>query len=482
MAKLIPMVVALLVMTVGLSEAIRWDRQPEKPTILVEGVNNTGESLKLVWTYVTEPSEFILRVTFQRRRDDADVAEDIASNFGGGPFTVFSKFISNYSASLPATLILRNPVTNDDEFIYSIVVSFLRNDRPEPILSDQVQLIVFVPPRITTEPERESKVSVGENLMLTCSASGDPLPEVTWNKEGQTLRLFNVTGPVLRLVNVTREDFGSYKCTAKNKVGEASRPSLVNIACPENQCEDHEFGIRITSVRWRQAFNNSNAIEYKTLKSAVALEIAKIYTQSQNTEKQLYGITIVEFREGSTIAVVRLRFERNISDPLKPLEDAIKDGILGRNIRVDTQLLNTTIHPPPPSTTILLSRIFSAMHPPRPSTTTMHPPRPSTTRPRFAFTISCFPSYMVAHIARDSLPSGADVSLLHLNDPSCGVSYVTKKSVIIKAPLKGCGTVRRNIGYKMFFHNKVVVPSGYREKRSLSVFPFKCVYSRFGFP
>ena len=88
-----------------------------------------------------------------------------------------------------------------------------------------------VPPRITTEPERESKVSVGENLMLTCSASGDPLPEVTWNKEGQTLRLFNVTGPVLRLVNVTREDFGSYKCTAKNKVGEASRPSLVNIAC-----------------------------------------------------------------------------------------------------------------------------------------------------------------------------------------------------------------------------------------------------------
>ena len=92
-------------------------------------------------------------------------------------------------------------------------------------------LFSSVPPRITTEPERESKVSVGENLMLTCSASGDPLPEVTWNKEGQVLRLFNVTGPVLHLVKVTREDFGSYKCTAKNKVGESSRPSLVNIAC-----------------------------------------------------------------------------------------------------------------------------------------------------------------------------------------------------------------------------------------------------------
>ena len=92
-------------------------------------------------------------------------------------------------------------------------------------------LFSTVPPRITTEPQRESKVSVGENLTLTCSASGDPLPEVTWSKEGQVLRLFNVTGPVLHLVKVTREDFGSYKCTAKNKVGEASRPALVNIAC-----------------------------------------------------------------------------------------------------------------------------------------------------------------------------------------------------------------------------------------------------------
>ena len=111
---------------------------------MVEGVNNTGESLKLVWTFVKEPSESIERVTFQRRRDNADPAEEIAfSRPRGGAFTVFSKFISNYSASPPATLILRNPVTNDDEFIYSIVVSFSRNDRPEPSLSDQVQLIVF---------------------------------------------------------------------------------------------------------------------------------------------------------------------------------------------------------------------------------------------------------------------------------------------------------------------------------------------------
>ena len=110
---------------------------------MVEGVNNTGESLKLVWTFVTESSEFIERVAFQRRRDNADPGEDIAVNREGRAFTVFSKFISNYSASPPATLILSNPATNDDEFIYSIVVSLSRNDRPEPSLTDKVQLIVF---------------------------------------------------------------------------------------------------------------------------------------------------------------------------------------------------------------------------------------------------------------------------------------------------------------------------------------------------
>ena len=125
-------------------EAIRWDRQPEKPTILVEGVNNTGESLKLVWTFAAKKqSEVIERVTFQRRRDDADPPEDIAVNREGGTFNVVSKFISNYSASLPATLILRNPATNDDEFIYSIVVSLIDNNVPVLSLSDKVRLIVF---------------------------------------------------------------------------------------------------------------------------------------------------------------------------------------------------------------------------------------------------------------------------------------------------------------------------------------------------
>ena len=124
-------------------EAIRWTRQPEKPTILVEGVNNTQERQRLVWIFVSEASESIRSVTFQRQRVAADSPVNIAGKIDGGAFTVFSPFISNYTASLPATLTLRNPVTNDDEFIYSIQISFLRNNILTQGFSDRVQLIVY---------------------------------------------------------------------------------------------------------------------------------------------------------------------------------------------------------------------------------------------------------------------------------------------------------------------------------------------------
>ena len=122
------------------SDAIRWTRQPEKPTILVEGVNNTGAAL--VWDFEVELSETVQRVTFLRQRDVADSPVVIAIRTFSTAFTLFPQFISNYSARLPATLILRNAVTSDEDFIYSIEVSLLRNNIPAPSFKDRVQVIV----------------------------------------------------------------------------------------------------------------------------------------------------------------------------------------------------------------------------------------------------------------------------------------------------------------------------------------------------
>ena len=60
----------------------------------------------------------------------------------GGAFTVFPQFRSNYSATIPATLNLRRAVAEEPDFIYSIEVSFLRNNLPQPGLKDVVQVKV----------------------------------------------------------------------------------------------------------------------------------------------------------------------------------------------------------------------------------------------------------------------------------------------------------------------------------------------------
>ena len=93
-------------------------------------------------------------------------------------------------------------------------------------------IYVSVPPRITEIPVRQPSATVGTNLTLTCNASGDPTPNVNWTKEGETAAEFNVSGHKLHLVNVKREDFGSYKCTADNGYGTpATSLAVVNVKC-----------------------------------------------------------------------------------------------------------------------------------------------------------------------------------------------------------------------------------------------------------
>ena len=98
--------------------------------------------MALVWDFEVEISETVQRVIFLRQRDVASTPDVIAIRTFSTVFTLFPRFISNYSARLPATLILRNAVTSDEDFIYSIQVSPLRNNIPAPSLIDRVQVIV----------------------------------------------------------------------------------------------------------------------------------------------------------------------------------------------------------------------------------------------------------------------------------------------------------------------------------------------------
>lgn len=81
-----------------------------------------------------------------------------------------------------------------------------------------------MPPKITFDSI--TYVEAGENITLSCNATGDPLPKISWTKDGIPHNQFNTSGSTLRLVNIQEKEIGSYRCTASNGYGQDA--SVVN--------------------------------------------------------------------------------------------------------------------------------------------------------------------------------------------------------------------------------------------------------------
>ena len=98
----------------------------------------------------------------------------------------------------------------------------------------QCDFLLLVP-AIITEISSEQTFREGDNLQLTCKASGKPEPNITWTKEktgnqGKTGLLQE--GKVLTIKKISRNDSGTFNCTAYNGFGEAdSRTVHVNVTC-----------------------------------------------------------------------------------------------------------------------------------------------------------------------------------------------------------------------------------------------------------
>lgn len=85
---------------------------------------------------------------------------------------------------------------------------------------DKSIVIFSVPPTFQSEP-MSIIVEEQENVTFTCSANGDPVPNITWSKENGNLpvnRSVETQGSLL-LLNLSREDSGNYTCNATNAVG-----------------------------------------------------------------------------------------------------------------------------------------------------------------------------------------------------------------------------------------------------------------------
>ena len=67
----------------------------------------------------------------------------------------------------------------------------------------------------------------GNNITLTCPASGDPPLKVFWIKpDGQ-----RTTTNVLTLINITKSEAGEYRCEATNDCGSTLQTINVEVQC-----------------------------------------------------------------------------------------------------------------------------------------------------------------------------------------------------------------------------------------------------------
>ncbi|CAG7719712.1 unnamed protein product, partial [Allacma fusca] len=98
------------------------------------------------------------------------------------------------------------------------------------------------PPKILEHPF-DSVVPKNEPVTLNCRADGDPPPEISWFKDGKSIRmsdsrsLRNVlpTGSLFFLRVRKDHDAGVYACIARNAFGEAkSRNATLDVASKFN--------------------------------------------------------------------------------------------------------------------------------------------------------------------------------------------------------------------------------------------------------
>ncbi|PFX21978.1 Fibroblast growth factor receptor [Stylophora pistillata] len=211
-------------------ESVTFTTTPRNPTDVVEGLNSGRVSL--VWKVCLNSRENLRNITIGRKRPDGNQLTTIATKpNANSSLLVDRKFQKFYIARSPATLVLKN-VRRTDEYIYSLEIFYsdgIRIGRKET----DVLVRVFVPPSITNAPITRIHVEAGKDITLTCNASGDPRPNITWTKDGVPMSPSSDNFYQFRLTGVQSKDSGSYKCIASNGYGsDASTVSRVDVKLP----------------------------------------------------------------------------------------------------------------------------------------------------------------------------------------------------------------------------------------------------------
>ena len=77
-------------------------------------------------------------------------------------------------------------------------------------------------------PIQNKTVTEGDDVTLSCNASGMPSPMVSWINVGSHMR---INRNELVLANINRSDAGEYRCEASNECGNASETARIFVQC-----------------------------------------------------------------------------------------------------------------------------------------------------------------------------------------------------------------------------------------------------------
>ena len=108
-------------------------------------------------------------------------------------------------------------------------------------------------PEITAPPQNKT-LTERENVTLSCNATGNPAPSISWTKNGSAANSprisLSLDNKQLTITNVSRDDSGDYRCVANNSIGAAVTS---NAATLDVQCKYSGF-LRSISRRFGGSF------------------------------------------------------------------------------------------------------------------------------------------------------------------------------------------------------------------------------------
>ncbi|XP_043941249.1 hemicentin-1 [Protopterus annectens] len=239
-----------------------------------------------------------------------------------------------YSLLHSGELVLDNVALEDTGSYVCIAINAVGQDQKT------VNLTVHIFPEFTVIPE-DISLNKGDQLVLTCGASGIPTPTITWTFNNNIIpaQYDSVNGhSELVLHRVTKDDSGTYICTAENVVGSIRAVGSVYVKEPPIFDGDINSN-RIESLGANAVLNcevrGDPPPEIQWSKNGINIQISNRIRQLSNGSLAIYGTVnedagkykcIATNDAGAVERVVTLTLQSPPTVTVDPVESTVSAG------------------------------------------------------------------------------------------------------------------------------------------------------------